>query len=131
MRKAFDTINHTFRLEKLERYGIRCNCRKWFNSYLSNRVQQVLVIGTSSDWCEIKNIVSSFSLDFKKAFDTVNHTFRLEKLERYEIRGNCRKWFNSYLSSIVQQVLVIGTSSDWCEIKNSVININKRPSFSL
>ena len=41
-------------MEKLERYGIKGNCWKWFNSYLSNRMQQVVINGTFSDWCEIK-----------------------------------------------------------------------------
>ena len=64
--------------------------------------------------------IVSFVLDLKKAFDTINHTFLLEKLERYGIRGNCWNWFNSYLSNRMQQVVINDTSSDWCEIKNGV-----------
>ena len=49
-------------LGKLERYGIRGNCWKWFKSYLSNRMQPVVISGTSSDWCEIKNCVPQGSI---------------------------------------------------------------------
>ena len=39
--KAFDCINHTLLLNKLENHGIRGNCLNWFRSYLSNRLQYV------------------------------------------------------------------------------------------
>ena len=38
--KAFDTINHTILLDKLQHYGIRNTPLKLFKSYLTNRMQQ-------------------------------------------------------------------------------------------
>ena len=46
--KAFDTLNHTILLEKLEHYGIRGLPLLWFKDYLSNRKQFVLLNNTSS-----------------------------------------------------------------------------------
>ena len=49
LKKAFDTVNHTNLLKKLEHYGIRGIPLKWFESYVSNRKQYVSVNGCSSE----------------------------------------------------------------------------------
>ena len=52
--KAFDTINHSVLLNKLNHYGIRGNCLNWLNSYLSNRTQYVKINKTKS---AIQNVI--------------------------------------------------------------------------
>ena len=55
-------------------------------------------------------------LDFRKAFDAVNHKILLEKLQHYGTRGMAFNWFQSYLSNRKQFVEVNGTSSDVLDV---------------
>ena len=48
--KAFDKVWHTGLLKKLEALGVRNPLLQWFESYLENRMQRVVVEGQSSEW---------------------------------------------------------------------------------
>ena len=51
--KAFDTIDHSIMLSKLEHYGIRGRAHKLIKSYLSNREQYTVISNTKSDKSDI------------------------------------------------------------------------------
>ena len=51
-------------------------------------------------------------IDFKKAFDTVNHEILLAKLENYGIRGVINSWFRSYLTDQKQTTEVNNVVSE-------------------
>ena len=64
------------------------------------------------------NYVFGIYIDFKKAFDTVQHQILLQKLQHYGIRGIALDWFNSYLSNRKQFVVTNGIQSDILELSN-------------
>ena len=49
-------------------------------------------------------------IDFRKAFDLVDHTLLLEKLKYYKISEKAISWFSFYLLGMKQNVFVNSTS---------------------
>ena len=59
-----------------------------------------------------RNYVISIFIDFKKAFDTVDHEILLYKLECYGIRGLANDFFRSYLTNRRQYTVINGVNSE-------------------
>ena len=55
MSKAFDSVPHRRLLGKLHNLGIRSNTLKWIESFLTNRHQQVVLEGTSSNRAKVSS----------------------------------------------------------------------------
>ena len=64
---------------------------------------------------DLKLFTCGIFLDLKKAFETVNHSILLKKLNHYGIRGIINDWFSSYLLG----------RSQVPEIDSSLSTINK------
>ena len=62
LRKAFDTVNHSILLNKMEHYGVRGIALKLFKSYLNNRKQYVYINGETSQLRDISCGVPQGSL---------------------------------------------------------------------
>jgi len=62
-------------------------------------------------------------LDFKKAFDTVNHTILLDKLHHYGIRGIVHELFTSYFANRTQTTHI--DNDHISSKKNSVTGVPK------
>ena len=59
-----------------------------------------------------RNYVIGILIDFKKAFDPVDHEIMLKKIECYGIRGHTNMFFRSYLTNRRQLTVVNGGQSD-------------------
>ena len=59
-------------------------------------------------------------VDFKKAFDLVDHQIFLSKLEIYGIKDDALQWFKTYLTQRKQQVYVNNSKSDIGQVSYGV-----------
>ena len=60
------------------------------------------------EYMDNKQLNLAISLDLKKAFDAVDHTILIKKLNALGMRGNSRAWFTSFLSNRKQFCSITG-----------------------
>ena len=100
-----------------EQYGFRTNSSTETASYnLINNILEAL---------NNKLIVAGIFCDLTKAFDCVNHTVLLSKLEFYGIMGNAYNLLKSYLNDRYQRVVIKNINSknylsEWEKVKLGV-----------
>ena len=59
-------------------------------------------------------------IDFENAFDKVQHSILLDKLERIGVRGQLLSWFVSYLSNRRHRVKLAQSISGWSSVPSGV-----------
>ena len=60
MKKAFDTIDHRILVNKLSQYGVCDDSLKFFESYISERVQCCSVNGCTGSFRHISMVATGF-----------------------------------------------------------------------
>ena len=65
-------------------------------------------------------LVGSLFIDFRKAFDVVDHTILMKKLELYKLSETSLNWFKSYISERKQAVDNGHGLSEFIQIKSGV-----------
>ena len=59
-------------------------------------------------------------LDFAKAFDKVNHSLLIHKLQHYDIIGKSVRWIQNWLANRKQYVVIDGSTSDAVSVDTGV-----------
>jgi len=95
----------------LDRFNILNNRQFGFRKHHSTIHAMINLLDTCLDGLNNKLSVGGVFLDISKAFDSVDHTILLNKLEHYGIRGITLDWFRSYLCQRELFVSADGASS--------------------
>ena len=86
------------------------------SGFRSQHSCETALIHMIDSWLEAMDngkIVGVVLVDFKKAFDLVDHQILLSKLKLYAMNNEALMWFNSYLTYRQQQVSVNNSRSDF------------------
>uniref|UniRef100_A0A146QFL4 Reverse transcriptase-like protein n=1 Tax=Fundulus heteroclitus TaxID=8078 RepID=A0A146QFL4_FUNHE len=86
-----------------------------FRQNHSTETANCVFIETVKSLLDKTTCVGAVFLDFKKAFDTVDHQALLSKLTHFNFADDAIAWFKSYLSDRKQSVSVGGTMSSYLE----------------
>ena len=104
-------------------YGFLCSTGQLYQSQYGFRTGHSCenaiseLVGTIAKNKEQKKSTVGVFIDLSKAFDTLNHSMLLQKMERYVIRGCAFKWFTSYLNE--RKMRVRCTSSNTGQLEYS------------
>ena len=118
--RIFEKLIYNQLIEFLQRNEVLGNHQWGFRSLHSTALA---LIDCSNNWLiniDKKGTNFSVFLDIKKAFDTIDHSILLQKLEYYGIREEELKFFSSYLHNRRQCCIVNGHQSSFQTVRCGV-----------
>ena len=107
-------------MQHLDRPGILCSNQHGFRRKRSCESQLITTIDEISKNVDTGSQTDLILLDFSKAFDKVNHSSLLRKLDHYGIRGQTLKWIRDFLSNRSQAVTLDGCLSESSTVLSGV-----------
>ena len=109
--KLFERVYYNRLIHFLNQEKILYDKQFGFRKKHSTELALILVLDQISNALDSGDYVLGVYLDFSKAFDTVNHSILLQKLQHYGIRGIAYEWVKSYLDNRKQFVSFSGYKS--------------------
>ena len=118
--KLFERLMYDRIMDFITKQNLLYKYQFGFRNNHSTSMALITLIDNIMSSIDKGNMVLGVFLDFKKAFDTVNHSILLQKLHRYGIRGIAYKWIENYLSNRLQYVEFDGSESKKSLVKCGV-----------
>ena len=118
--KVFEKIVYNKLLNFISDNNILYDHQYGFRKGRSTQQAIITLVDKITKSQDLGDIVITFLIDLKKAFDTINHRILLRKLYSYGIRGSMLKWMESYLTDRSHYVVFDGKVSETCSIECGV-----------
>ena len=120
MSKVLEKHVHDSLSEFLHDFNLLHKTQSGFRSQHSCETALVNMIDSWLNAIDNGKMIGIVLVDFKKAFDLVDHQIFLDKLSVYGIKDEALMWFNTYLTHRKQQVSVNNCMSDFKQITYGV-----------
>ena len=120
MSKVLEKHVHDSLSEFLHEFDLLHKTQSGFRPQHSCETALVNMIDSWLDAIDKGKMIGVVLVDFKKAFDLVDHNILLDKLSLYSIKGEALSWFNTYLTQRKQQVSVNNCKSDFKHVSYGV-----------
>ena len=118
--KILEHIVFSHTMKHLTHHNILCDNQHGFLKFRSCESQLVITLNDllkNLDNCEQTDVIL---LDFAKAFDKVNHSSLVKKLDHYGIRNSLLSWITCFLSDRTQHVIMDGSLSSPASVQSGV-----------
>ena len=111
--KIFEKLLYKKLLNYFDKYHVLHDNQFGFTKHKSTEIAVMHAINYIQKELDNKNNVIGVFLDLKKAFDVIDHSILLQKLEHYGIRDRMYKLISSYLENRKQYVKIGDFNSDY------------------
>ena len=128
--KIYETVLKNRLLSFLDQHNILYLHQYGFRKNHSSYMPIISLIDYITDHLENGMYTVSVFLDFKKAFDSINHDILLYKLNHYGIRGAAYDLIKDYLTNRLQQIIYNNVLSKYQKIETGVPQGSRTPLFS-
>ena len=118
--KVLERIMYNRILKFINKHKLLYRCQFGFRKDHSTYMALIILIDKITSALDNGDFTIAVLIDFRKAFDTVDHEILLNKLYHYGIRGVAHDWMKSYLTNRPQQVSYNGETSAYKNMKCGV-----------
>ena len=127
--KILERFVHTQLISHLDQYNILTEFQNGFRK--NHSTVDTIFRYTTDLQLNKNNKLNTIALyvDFKKAFDTVNHNLLINKLKKFNIKNKAIDWITTYLKNRTQQTQIGDQISGEREVKTGATRVHFRANF--
>lgn len=118
--KILEKCMSTRLMDFISKHNILYKYQFGFRSKHSTNIALNLLVDKITNSLDRNEVFVGISIDFRKAFDTIDFHILLDKLYTYGVRGNIHKWFSDYLTNRKQFVELGAIKSPLLQIQCGV-----------